>query len=159
MIGNRNSMSKGSFSSALRSGIVLSSMLLALGLPATASAEGAQVTVDLTDVRQRIDGFGASSAFFGVEVPDEDAEFLFSKETGIGLSLLRVRIGLAPKDPNTGNIIGEQEPQTEELETARQAFSWARESGPHRGRPPPSGRRTESSGLGRRPCSAALKGG
>ena len=119
-----NRLGKCSFSRGWRLNITLSVILLTFNLAAASDAAADPTIIDLTQVRQRIDGFGASSAFFGLEVPEDDAEFLFSEETGIGLSLLRVRIGIAPKDPETGDIIGEQEPQTEELETARQAFNW-----------------------------------
>lgn len=66
------------------------------------------VLVEMDAVRQTIDGFGASSAFFSQNISDADAEFLFSKETGIGLSLLRVSIAY-------------HAPVTPELETAKKA--------------------------------------
>jgi glucuronoarabinoxylan endo-1,4-beta-xylanase len=48
--------------------------------------------VDLTQTYQRIDGFGASSAWTGSNIPDAMADLFFSPETGIGLSLLRIQI-------------------------------------------------------------------
>jgi len=73
------------------------------------AAEGqTAVLVDTDVVHQTIEGFGASSAFFSEYLSDEDAEFLFSKETGIGLSLLRVSIAY-------------DAPVTAELETAKKA--------------------------------------
>ena len=69
------------------------------------------VVVETDELRQTIDGFGASSAFFSKQISDEDARFLFSTETGIGLSLLRVSI--AP-----------QRPITPELATAKKAQAW-----------------------------------
>jgi len=47
--------------------------------------------VDWTDVHQRIDGFGASSAWRGSWTTTQ-ADMFFSTNTGIGLSLLRNRI-------------------------------------------------------------------
>ena len=69
------------------------------------------VVIETDIVRQTIDGFGASSAFFSENISAADAEFLFSRETGIGLSLLRVSIAY-------------QTPVTPELETAKKAHAW-----------------------------------
>jgi len=69
------------------------------------------VVIEMDSVRQAIDGFGASSAFFSENISTKDAEFLFSEETGIGLSLLRVSIAY-------------QTPMTPELETAKKAHAW-----------------------------------
>lgn len=66
-----------------------------------------EALVDAAVRYQRISGFGASSAWTLPEVSDELAEQLFSTETGIGLSLLRVRIT--------------PEGKTDELVTAQQA--------------------------------------
>jgi glucuronoarabinoxylan endo-1,4-beta-xylanase len=49
-------------------------------------------TVNWSDVRQRIDGFGASSAFRGTGFSTAQADMLFSTNTGIGLSLLRNQV-------------------------------------------------------------------
>jgi glucuronoarabinoxylan endo-1,4-beta-xylanase len=49
-------------------------------------------TVDFNTVYQRIDGFGASSAYSGTVWTDDQADLLFSPEKGLGLSLLRVKI-------------------------------------------------------------------
>ena len=65
------------------------------------------VEVDLTQALQRIDGFGASSAWTAGNISDALADQFFSPELGIGLSLLRVQIKPA------GN--------TTELGTARKA--------------------------------------
>jgi glucuronoarabinoxylan endo-1,4-beta-xylanase len=65
------------------------------------------VEVDLTQSFQRIDGFGASSAWTATNISDALADQFFSPELGIGLSLLRVQIKPA------GN--------TAELGTARKA--------------------------------------
>jgi glucuronoarabinoxylan endo-1,4-beta-xylanase len=50
------------------------------------------VQVALTNQHQVITGFGASSAWTAPSLTDAEAEQFFSPETGIGLSLLRVRI-------------------------------------------------------------------
>jgi glucuronoarabinoxylan endo-1,4-beta-xylanase len=50
------------------------------------------VEVDLTQHEQRMDGFGASSAWTANNIPDAEADLLFSPTAGIGLSLLRVQI-------------------------------------------------------------------
>jgi glucuronoarabinoxylan endo-1,4-beta-xylanase len=50
------------------------------------------VAVDLTTRYQRIDGFGASSAWTAPNLSDALADQFFSPDTGIGLSLLRIQI-------------------------------------------------------------------
>ena len=55
-----------------------------------AAARPAQL--DLTVSYQRIDGFGASSAWTASNMSDALADQFFSPDTGIGLSLLRVQI-------------------------------------------------------------------
>ncbi|HWX23104.1 MAG TPA: carbohydrate binding domain-containing protein [Candidatus Binatia bacterium] len=59
-------------------------------------------TVNWTDVRQRIDGFGASSAWRS-SWNSSVADMFFSTNTGIGLSLLRTRI--APGGTTVENSI------------------------------------------------------
>ena len=49
-------------------------------------------TVNWGDVRQRIDGFGASSAFAGSGFTTAQYDMLFSTNAGIGLSLLRNQV-------------------------------------------------------------------
>ena len=61
--------------------------IFALGLPGYAQV----CTVNWTNVHQRIDGFGASSAWRSTW-NDAQADMFFSTNTGIGLSLLRNRI-------------------------------------------------------------------
>ena len=61
--------------------------IFALSLPGYAQV----CTVNWTNVHQRIDGFGASSAWRGTW-SDAQADMFFSTNTGIGLSLLRNRI-------------------------------------------------------------------
>lgn len=49
-------------------------------------------TINYTNTQQRIDGFGASSAWMSGTLPTATADLLFSTNTGAGLSLLRTRI-------------------------------------------------------------------
>ena len=71
---------------------------LALGvcasLVACGSSEHLDVTIRWSDTKQTIDGFGASSAFFGETITNDVADQLFDAKKGIGLSLLRTIIGL-----------------------------------------------------------------
>lgn len=48
--------------------------------------------LNYTNTQQRIDGFGASSAWMSGTLATADADLLFSTNTGAGLSLLRTRI-------------------------------------------------------------------
>jgi glucuronoarabinoxylan endo-1,4-beta-xylanase len=64
--------------------------IFALGLPGYAQV----CTVNWTNVHQRIDGFGASSAWRSTW-SDAQADMFFSTNTGIGLSLLRNHITAA----------------------------------------------------------------
>jgi O-glycosyl hydrolase len=57
----------------------------------TTAATGNQVTVDFGTTYQTIRGFGGSTAWLGA-MPQSVATALFSQSSGIGLSLLRVRI-------------------------------------------------------------------
>jgi len=100
--GNRRSLERGSF--------FVASSLAALCL-LVAPEVVAQVTIDADQLHQVMDGFGASSAFFSESIKAKDAEFLFSESTGIGLSLLRVRI-----NHENGN--------TTDLDTALKAHAW-----------------------------------
>ena len=64
-----------------------------LGLCNLARAQSAQCVANWNDVHQRIDGFGASSAFSGTTWSTTRADMFFSTNgTGIGLSLLRNQI-------------------------------------------------------------------
>ncbi len=49
-------------------------------------------TINWNNVHQRIDGFGASSAFRGTGFSTAQADMLFSTNTGIGLSFLRTQV-------------------------------------------------------------------
>jgi glucuronoarabinoxylan endo-1,4-beta-xylanase len=62
--------------------------------------------VNWNDVHQRIDGFGASSAWMSGSLPTADADLLFSTNNGAGLSLLRTRI--APDGTSWETSIAQQ---------------------------------------------------
>lgn len=79
-------------------------------------APSLNVKIDFDSQQQRISGFGTSSAWTTPRLSPEEADFFFSEERGIGLSLLRVRI--APNG-TTG------ETQTALSAQARGARIWA----------------------------------
>jgi glucuronoarabinoxylan endo-1,4-beta-xylanase len=63
-------------------------------------------TVNWTDVRQTIDGFGASSAWAWGTWSTQTMDYLYSPVTGAGLTLLRSRV--APNVGTSENLIMEQ---------------------------------------------------
>ena len=75
-------------------------------------------TINYTNTQQRIDGFGASSAWYQSAFSTADADLLFSTNTGAGLSLLRTRI--AP-----GGIIDDGEGLIAQQAVARGARVWS----------------------------------
>ena len=85
------------------------------------------VTVSWNDTRQNIEGFGASSAFFGQTITEDVADQLFDAKKGIGLSLLRIMIGV-PADTDNSALAAEPETganpvaTSPELYTAQQAY-------------------------------------
>ena len=106
-------------------------LLLAVAIPASLVAcksdpQHLDVTVSWSDTRQTMDGFGASSAFFGGTLSDDVADQLFDAKKGIGLSLLRIMIGVPDDTQSDGS-----EPKDNakpvatapELYTAQQAIS------------------------------------
>jgi glucuronoarabinoxylan endo-1,4-beta-xylanase len=86
------------------------------GRPGSPPPVATLVTVDARDLRQRIDGFGASSAWTANAISEAQADLFFSPVTGIGLSLLRMRI--APEG-TTGEVV------TAQRATARGVGVWA----------------------------------
>ena len=76
------------------------------------------VTINYTNTQQRIDGFGASSAWMGSALSSSDADLLFSTNTGAGLSFLRTRI--AP-----GGVIDDAEGTIAQEASARGARVWS----------------------------------
>jgi O-glycosyl hydrolase len=103
-------------------------MVACASLGACKSDKHLDVTVDWSDVKQTIDGFGASSAFFGENITDAVADQLFDAKKGIGLSLLRTQIG-HPDDTNQSTgaepTDGSAKPvaTAPELTTAQQALA------------------------------------
>ncbi len=68
-------------------------LLIVFTLHAACRADAqTRIAVNVADVRQRIDGFGASSAWTAQSISDAQADLFFSPVNGLGLSLLRVRI-------------------------------------------------------------------
>jgi glucuronoarabinoxylan endo-1,4-beta-xylanase len=60
----------------------------------TGEALAGDLTVSLSDVQQKISGFGVSSAWAGdFRDPERDPDMLWSTTTGAGLTLHRIRIG------------------------------------------------------------------
>jgi glucuronoarabinoxylan endo-1,4-beta-xylanase len=60
----------------------------------TGTARAGDVTVDLSNLQQKISGFGVSSAWAGdFRDPANDPDMLWSTTTGAGLTLHRIRIG------------------------------------------------------------------
>jgi glucuronoarabinoxylan endo-1,4-beta-xylanase len=57
------------------------------------TAQSSDLTIDESDLQQRITGFGVSSAWSGSYANASDPEYLWSTTTGAGLSLLRIRYG------------------------------------------------------------------
>jgi O-glycosyl hydrolase len=98
-------------------GVVMLAMTVVLRL----GAQGT-VVVDWTDVRQRIDGFGASS--YANQFPDAviaNADLLFDKDRGVGLSLMRMGL---PHNPDTGGR-PYKDREIAKLAQARGATVWA----------------------------------
>ena len=82
------------------------------------SASSGTATINYTNTQQRIDGFGASSAWYFSPFSTSDADLLFSTNIGVGLSFLRTRI--AP-----GGVIDDSEGTIAQQATARGARVWS----------------------------------
>lgn len=105
---------------------------LAVAIPASLVAckdsepQHLDVSVEWSEEHQTIDGFGASSAFFGGTISEELADQLFDAKKGIGLSLLRVMIGIPDDTKSDGSEPTENAKPVAtapELNTAQQALS------------------------------------
>jgi glucuronoarabinoxylan endo-1,4-beta-xylanase len=84
----------------------------------SASAFAVDVTVRPKNSQQTITGFGASSAWTAPSMrSDSDADLLFTRDAGIGLTLLRVRIAPPGSPPPDGSCT------TAEVTTAQQAVA------------------------------------
>lgn len=83
----------------LRLAVPLLALLCACGHEAfsgtcgAAAARPARLLVRFDQPRQTIDGLGASTAFMDEALTEAQADLFFSPERGIGLSLLRLRVG------------------------------------------------------------------
>ena len=105
---------------------LLLAVAISASLVACKSEEHLDVTVDWYDTKQTIEGFGASSAFFGSNITDEVADQLFDAKKGIGLSLLRIQIGVPDDVQSDGSEPTEDAKPiatAPELTTAQQAIS------------------------------------
>ncbi|HEY4184833.1 MAG TPA: hypothetical protein VGP07_07165 [Polyangia bacterium] len=88
--------------------------------------QNGDVTVTWSDTKQSIDGFGASSAFFGGTITNDQADQLFDAKKGIGLSLLRTMIGVPDDTMDDGSEPTDNTKPVAtapELATAQQAAS------------------------------------
>jgi O-glycosyl hydrolase len=72
------------------------------GAVGTAPSTSPIFTAQISDLRQTIDGFGASSAWNSTTLTDAQADQFFSPDTGLGLSLLRIRIAPEGTTVETG---------------------------------------------------------
>jgi glucuronoarabinoxylan endo-1,4-beta-xylanase len=120
-------------SSALAVALPLSLVACSSSSSQTGSSQPSGVVVTLSDAKQPIDGFGASSAFFGGNISEAQADLLFDAKKGIGLSLLRIMVGV-PNDtqsdgsePTTGAnpVATAPEIGTAQQAIARGAKVWA----------------------------------
>jgi len=103
--------------------LAISTGLVACSSSSSSPPQYEDVKVTWSDVRQTIDGFGASSAFFGGNITDAQADQLFDAKKGIGLSLLRTMIGV-PADTVDGaepTTDANPLPTAPELTTVQQA--------------------------------------
>lgn len=69
---------------------ILAAVVVLAGTPST-SARAADAIVRPNQLHQRITGFGASSAW-SADFTDAEADLLFTTDSGVGLTLLRLRI-------------------------------------------------------------------
>jgi glucuronoarabinoxylan endo-1,4-beta-xylanase len=98
----------------------------ATNTPDASDASNQDVTITWSDVKQHVDGFGASAVFYGGSITDDMADSLFDAKKGLGLSLLRIQIGLPADTQSDGS-----EPTTgakpvatvPEIATAKQAIA------------------------------------
>jgi glucuronoarabinoxylan endo-1,4-beta-xylanase len=97
--------------------LIYSALLSTLFLLKAAGQSGT-ATIDYASTLQRIDGFGASSAWMNAPLSAADADLIFSTNNGAGLSLLRTRI--AP-----GGVIDDAEGTIAQQAAARGARIWS----------------------------------
>ncbi len=127
---------------------IVSPALVALAsLLSARAARAADVIIDWSDTKQTVSGFGASSAWFGVNLSDDVTRSLFDPKTGIGLSLLRIQIGLPADIQSDGTEptdAGAPVATTPELTTAQQALSYGCRIWATAWTPPPAWKTTNS---------------
>lgn len=106
-------------------------LALAVAIPASLVAcksdpQHLDVAVSWDGTKQTIEGFGASSAFFGGTISNDVADQLFDAKKGLGLSLLRTMIGV-PDDTQTDGSEPTDSPKpvatAPEITTAQQAIT------------------------------------
>jgi glucuronoarabinoxylan endo-1,4-beta-xylanase len=95
-------------------------MVTAHSVPALA----VDITVRAKNPAQRIRGFGASSAWTATDLSSSDADLLFTRDAGINLTLLRVRIA-PPALPPPDGACTTAEVATAQAAVARGATVWA----------------------------------
>ena len=127
---------------------IVTPVLVVLGsLVSARTAIAADVTISWSDTKQTIDGFGASSAWFGVNLSDDVTRSLFDPKTGIGLSLLRIQIGLPADIQSDGTEptdAGMPVATVSELPTAQQAVRYGCRIWATAWTPPPAWKTTNS---------------
>jgi O-glycosyl hydrolase len=72
------------------------------GAGGTVATSSPFFTAQISDLRQTIDGFGASSAWNSTTFTDAESDLFFSPTVGLGLSLLRIRISPEGTTVETG---------------------------------------------------------
>lgn len=98
-------------------GLVGRSTLWVDNLKFVGNSSTGTAVINFTNTAQRIDGFGASSAWMGTSLAGSTADLLFSTNVGAGLSLLRTRV--AP-----GGVIDDAEGTISQQAVARGARVW-----------------------------------
>jgi glucuronoarabinoxylan endo-1,4-beta-xylanase len=75
-----------------------------LGLAAIRGCSVTQIAVDWNTTHQMIDGFGASATGYTGTVTSDQADKFFSSSTGLGLSLLRIKLIPGTADADCGCV-------------------------------------------------------
>ena len=76
---------------AARTGVTVSVLVIVIALVSTLKSEDPPITVEWNSPRQVIDGFGGSVTGYSEAFSSARADRFFSAQTGLGLSLLRIR--------------------------------------------------------------------
>ena len=127
---------------------IVTPVLVVLGsLVSAREVSAADVTINWSDTKQTVEGFGASSAWFGVNLSDDVTRSLFDPKTGIGLSLLRIQVGLPADIQSDGTELtdaGMPVATAPELPTAQQAVRYGCRVWATAWTPPPAWKTTNS---------------